>query len=169
MLVEQTVQIREDKKVKYRERLTKWQGKEALSVADCEAVIGMLNHCAMVVPEGKMHLAGLYKFQAQFGRTQNTFVRLQPPGQARQDIVWWGGQLRQVFCGRSIHKIPLREDIQLFVDASSSWGIGLVVGERWCAWELAKGWQGKGRDISWAEMVAVELAVRWMVEAGFQG
>lgn len=114
-------------------------------------------------------LAGLYQFRAQFGQTRNTFVKLKPTARALQDAKWWLSRLSLDFCGRTIQVIPPEEDIQLFVDASSSWGIGLVVGERWRAWRLAEDWKSEGRDIGWAEMVAVELAVRWLAELGFQG
>ncbi|CAL1715691.1 unnamed protein product [Somion occarium] len=43
----------------------------------------------------------------------------------------------------------------LFVDASTSWGIGLVANGKWLAWQLKPGWKSDGRDIGWAEMVAI--------------
>jgi hypothetical protein len=51
----------------------------------------------------------------------------------------------------------------LFVDASSSWGIGLILNGKWLAWEFKRGWKSDGREIGWAEMVAVELAVRTLI------
>lgn len=56
----------------------------------------------------------------------------------------------------------------LFVDASTSWGIGLVLNGKWLAWRLKNGWRGDGRDIGWAEMVAVELAMHTLVAVGFK-
>lgn len=48
-----------------------------------------------------------------------------------------------------------------------SWGIGLVLNDKWLAWRLKEGWRCEGRDIGWGEMVAVDLAVRTLVNAGF--
>ena len=48
------------------------------------------------------------------------------------------------------------------MDASSSWGISLVVGTYWAAWRLVPGWNGDGHNIGWAEGIALELAVNWL-------
>jgi hypothetical protein len=54
-------------------------------------------------------------------------------------------------------------DCKVFVDASTGWGIGLIINDRWLAWQLKDGSMSEGRDIGWAEMVAVELAVRTFI------
>lgn len=56
---------------------------------------------------------------------------------------------------------------QIFVDASTSWGIGFVMDGKWLAWKFKDGWRCDGRDIGWGEMVAVELALHSVIEAGF--
>ena len=58
-------------------------------------------------------------------------------------------------------------DPGIFVDASTSWGIGLLADSHWAAWCLLPNWATCGRDIGWAEGVALELAVYWLVAAGF--
>jgi hypothetical protein len=58
------------------------------------------------------------------------------------------------------------------VDASS-YGVGLVFGQRWLAWRFAQGHPAipVGPDgiiiMSWAELVAVELGVMTLIEAGY--
>jgi hypothetical protein len=47
-----------------------------------------------------------------------------------------------------------------WMDASSSWGIGLMFQGRWAAWRWVEGWKSEQREIGWAEGVAVELAIR---------
>jgi len=54
------------------------------------------------------------------------------------------------------------------VDASSSWGIGVVVGSYWDAWRLLFEWKSEGQDIGWAEAVTVKLAMLWLVESSWQ-
>jgi hypothetical protein len=49
----------------------------------------------------------------------------------------------------------------------TQWGIGLVINGRWLAWQLKDGWNSEGCEIGWAEMVAVELAIRTLVTAKF--
>jgi len=58
-------------------------------------------------------------------------------------------------------------DLDIWVNASSSWGIGLVIKNFWSAWRLLLGWDHEDRDIGWAESVALELAVLWLVRQGF--
>jgi hypothetical protein len=46
----------------------------------------------------------------------------------------------------------------IFTDASTSWGIGIVVAGRWiAAFRLHEDWKVEGRDICWLETVAVEV------------
>src|SRR5882724_8748984 len=59
--------------------------------------------------------------------------------------------------------------IIVYVDASSSWGIGLIVHNHWAAWKLANGWCSHLRDIGWAEAVAIEMAVMWLTGSGLHG
>ena len=61
---------------------------------------------------------------------------------------------------------PRRDDLEIYVDASTSWGIGLIVNGRWLAWRLAPGWKSDGRDIGWAEMAAVLLALLYLKADG---
>ena len=69
--------------------------------------------------------------------------------------------------GLKIVRPPEPLSSELFVDASTTWGIGLILDSKWLAWELKEGWKSDGRDIGWAEMVAVELAVRTLVTAKY--
>ena len=57
-------------------------------------------------------------------------------------------------------------NLDIWVDASLSWGISLVVGEHWAAWHLLENWDREDRDIGLAESVALELAILWMVQQG---
>lgn len=56
----------------------------------------------------------------------------------------------------------------VYVDASGI-GIGFVSGGRWQAWQWKKTWKQDGRDIQWAEAVAVEMGIRLMIASGHSG
>ena len=99
----------------------------------------------------------------------NKFVRHYPPKSVISDMKWWLDTLRVPGVARSLTpRMPLK-DADIWVDASSSWGIGILFGDRWAAWswDPASSWRGCGRDIGWAEMVAVELAARYVSELGY--
>jgi hypothetical protein len=52
----------------------------------------------------------------------------------------------------------------LFVDASTSWGIGIVIAGNWAAFKLRDNWKVEGRDICWLKTVAVEILI-YILEA----
>jgi hypothetical protein len=62
-----------------------------------------------------------------------------------------------------IREIPQANHEEIYVDASTSWGLGFVWKKKWLAWKLKDSWRTDGRDIGWAEMVAVFLAVTILV------
>jgi len=53
-------------------------------------------------------------------------------------------------------------DPDIWVDASSSWGIGLLEGNHWAAWRLLSGWQSHGQEIGWDEAISIKLAIFWL-------
>ncbi|KIO08716.1 hypothetical protein M404DRAFT_57315, partial [Pisolithus tinctorius Marx 270] len=60
-----------------------------------------------------------------------------------------------------IHRSAI--DLRAFSDASSTVGLAVVIGERWRAWKLHPDWKKDERDIGWAESVAFELLVRYLL------
>jgi hypothetical protein len=84
------------------------------------------------------------------------------------DISWWRNQLSSAWCGLPIVIPPSAHPVPIFVDASTSFGIGFWWDGRWLAWCLLEGWQADGRDIGWAEMVAIELGLHCVIAAGFR-
>jgi hypothetical protein len=87
------------------------------------------------------------------------------PREVRRDVEWWKDTLANEKLSRSLLPRALA-DFDIWVDASTSWGIGLLVGDMWAAWKLADGWKSAGREIGWAETIAVELAALWIADAG---
>ncbi|RDB16022.1 hypothetical protein Hypma_003463 [Hypsizygus marmoreus] len=59
----------------------------------------------------------------------------------------------------SLAPLTPTRDYNIWVDASTDWGIGLLWGGQWDAWRLLDGWRGPGRDIGWLEGVGIELAI----------
>lgn len=58
--------------------------------------------------------------------------------------------------------------LRFFVDASTSFGIGFLADGYWLCWRLLPGWKSDGRDIGWAEMVAVDLGLRALIHSGLR-
>lgn len=53
------------------------------------------------------------------------------------------------------------------MDASTDWGIAVVMSGHWRAWKLSNDWKADGCDIGWAESIALEFAVYHFIWAGF--
>lgn len=61
---------------------------------------------------------------------------------------------------------PLDAGLLVFTNVFTSHGIGVIANESFAAWPLRTGWNTEGRDIGWAEAVAVKLAVMWIAGRG---
>ena len=153
------VELPEKKRIKYLERISTWTLKSPHTLKETEIIIGTLNHICLVVPEGRAHLVALFKFRGGFKEGRYGEVKHKLPNDATNDMLWWRNRLQDRSVGMKIIRPPTPLANNLFVDASTGWGIGLVLDGRWLAWQFQDGWKSDGRDIGWAEMVAVELAV----------
>ena len=89
------------------------------------------------------------------------------PAPVLECLRWWHAILSTPCTTRSLTPRPTA-DPDIWVDVSMNWGIDVVIGTQWAAWKLKKGWNGGGRDIGWAESIALELAVLMLVHCGFR-
>lgn len=81
----------------------------------------------------------------------------------RNDLLWWKEVLSRPPASRSL--LPrVCAPYNIWVDASTSWGIGILIDQRWMAWKLCENWDTEGWDIGWAESIAVKLATLWVME-----
>lgn len=158
-----TVQIPEPKKVKYLSRLRPWLTLDKAILRDAQKLLGTLNHCTLVIPDGPSHLPSLFKFVAGFKNTLSPFVSHTISASLRADIVWWQSQLSNAFCGSLVHTPPPLLPHVIYVDASTSWGIGVLINGHWEAFHYVTGARTTDHNIGWAEMVAVEVAVGILV------
>jgi hypothetical protein len=161
------VELPERKKLKYLERIATWTPGSHHTAKEAERVIGTLNHVCLVVPEGRSHLVSLYKFRGGFKSHHVSDTKHKLSTGSGEDMLWWKRRLQEAFVGMKIFRPPQPLNTALFVDASTGWGIGLVLDGKWLAWQLKEGWKSDGREIGWAEMVAVELAIRTLVTGKF--
>jgi hypothetical protein len=130
---------------------------------DAASMLGSLQHIAFVYQDSHHTLAPWCSFIAKF---PHQFAKHNIPLAVLDSLRWWQALLRNPHASRSLSPHSLL-DPDVWVDASTSWGIGLMVGLRWAAWQLCEGWKSHDHDIGWAEAVALELAVRWLCSAGF--
>ncbi|GBE79380.1 hypothetical protein SCP_0205780 [Sparassis crispa] len=157
------VSLPEEKRAKYLSKLETFLvalSRGRVSQHDAMSINGTLSHVTFVYPHGRAFLTNLCTFVASF---KNRFAPRYAPHSVTSDMRWWHTTLSVPDVGRSLTSRGPLQDVGIWVDASSSWGIGIIVEGQWSAWRWRGepgSWKSDGRDIGWAEMIAVELAVR---------
>jgi hypothetical protein len=134
------VSLPEEKWLKFLNRVCVFTDRfdgHPCSLLDVEKIHGSLCHIAFVYAQGWPHLPSLSNFASSFH--DNDYSRHYPPHLMLLDLWWWLCSLDEpdFFCKSFIHG-PI-QDLGLFVNASTSWGIGIVVGGEWAAFKLHEG------------------------------
>lgn len=132
---------------------------------DAASLHGKLVHVSCIFKLIRPFLRSVTQFANSF-RSHRAKLDVTPP--VARDLEW----VRYVLQSTP-NRLPLRSpvavDLGWWGDASSSFGIGVVIGGYWAVWRYADGVRvGPGReyDIGWAEAVAVELGLHLAVHAG---
>ncbi|KAF7302511.1 hypothetical protein HMN09_00885500 [Mycena chlorophos] len=126
---------------------------------------GSLCHICFVYPEGRSYLADITAFQNRFDPDKPLVTRYPPPS-VYTALGWWEKELLKENIFRILVSRGEPRDLRIFVDASTSWGIGVQWDGMWAAWRGDEGWKSKTRHIGWHETIAVELVVRLLDAAG---
>lgn len=161
------VLIPEAKRLKYLRRIQSWFERPSSTLKEVESIVGCLIHCALAMLIGRPRLSALIAFSATFPHEHRfRFLRKSIPKLAETEARWWLESLQGTDCSSSIGPTPANHPIQIVSDASTSFGIGVIIDNQWWAWRLLHGWKSDGRDIGWAEAVALELAVDGAILSG---
>ena len=159
-IAQRTVAISPAKTEKYIGAINDWLARHKHTLKNVQELYGKLLHAASVLPQGRAYLTGLESMLSTCAK--KPFVPHRPDTGLNQDLGWWLNKLKSGAVIRPIQPPPLFLDLRAFSDASSGFGIGIIIGERWRAWRLRPDWStfhGK-KDIGWAEAVGFELLIR---------
>ncbi|QRV84674.1 hypothetical protein RhiJN_26739 [Ceratobasidium sp. AG-Ba] len=161
------VSIPPEKRQKFATKIKNWLSLKKVSLKSTQSILGSLIHCTLVVNEGRSRISGIARLTAAFSHHhRDRFITKTPTTRAIEDAKWWLNQLEHGECRTLIRPPPPRSQIECFMDASTSFGVGIVINNKYASWRLNKGWKAAGRDIGWAEIVAVELAVGAIIGMG---
>lgn len=163
----------EPKRIKFISRLesllTRIGANLCLSLKDLEKIHGTLLHASFVYQDGSSHLppiiAAMYGFLGNYETMRHASKSL------RKTLEWWLSRLRTDSPYRILHPIRAQQDLGLYVDASTSWGVGILIGDQWYALELGDMWKSRekrGHGICWLEAVALELLYYFLGARGLQ-
>jgi hypothetical protein len=161
-----TVALAEHKREKYLTKLVNFlhlNSSRRILKKDALSLLGTLSHVTVVHQDGRSYLSSLSSFISTF---TNDFKPRYPRLSVIKDLEWWVSKLSHAGFTRPLSHRGATQDLGIWVDASKSWGIGIIIGDEWDAWKWSAPWHNEGRDIGWAESVAVELAARILCERG---
>lgn len=163
-----TVEIPREKKEKELSRIKDVLSDCKLSLDSLRSLTGFLAHLALVVLPGRARLRSLYTMQSRMQTINRSKLSIRMLlDQAVADLTWWRKELQKNYAGLKLctERFP-NDSLRVFVDASTDWGIGVVIARKFDRFRLVEGWKvGElgARDIGWAEFVAVELAVYFLI------
>ena len=111
------------------QKLTSVINTDSLYSWDVASILGTLQHLTFVYRDGCHALSSISAFLSKF---PNKFVKHHLPTQARHHLTWWHDLLLLPNVSRSFEPLPCL-DPDIWVNASSSWGLGLIVDNAWAA------------------------------------
>jgi hypothetical protein len=97
----------------------------------------------------------------------NRFARRWLSNSVLDTLNWWHKELLKTDYVRKLKPLGPLRNFGIYVNASTSWGVAIVIGERWHALRLVPGWKHDGIDICWLEAVALELCFMFLVQLAF--
>lgn len=159
-LERKSVALPEEKLAKIQDLVKTWLETAAkFSEKEANSLHGKLVHISCIFPVIRPFLRGLSSFAATF---RSPRARLTPPRGVIKDLHWIA-DLIPILPNEIPLCSPHPQDIGWWGDASTSFGIGVVIGRFWAVWRWAPDFRVGPKcafDIGWAEAVAVELGLR---------
>jgi len=127
-----TVSLSPPKVAKYLEAIANWHSRDKHTLQDVQSLYGKLLHTCAAIPRGRAYLTGLEWMLKTC--TPKPFLPHCPEKTITNDLKWWTHILTSNLASRPIRNLPTHVNIAAFSDASSSYGVGIVVGKHWRAW-----------------------------------
>lgn len=119
---------------------------------------GKLNHLTLILPQMKPYLTANYRWLAGWKKP----VSLKAPIDVLADMEFRRKTLTTLKRTRLIPD-SIEWNIGWIGDASSEYGIGVIIGRKWAQFKWLEGWNsptnGPKKSIAWAETVAVRLGL----------
>lgn len=155
---EKTVSLPLPKLEKRKSELDAFLQSSDFNRNDVEKFNGKLSHLTLILPQLKAYLVANFKWVATW---QTPGRRLMPP-QVCEDMMYWKTCLAKLHPTRLIPD-KITKNVGWVGDASSSYGIGIILGKTWAQFSWLPGWSDPldqpRRTIAWAETVTIRLGL----------
>jgi hypothetical protein len=153
-----TVRLPDKKILERREEVESVLRSKSLTYKQVERLAGRLTHTSMILPHLRCNVVDIYHWMAEW---HNRLAKRDIPEPVRTDLEIWRHALTFPVPRRVIPK-PEVLNVNWVGDASTSYGIGIIIGRYWARFRLRSGWTrcdpSEGtRGIAWAETAATRL------------
>ncbi len=154
-----------EKRLKFLRRVQDFIAHKTVTLLQVQEIHGSLFHVTFVYRDGSSRLPVISRFIAVF-KSEHAVLHIPCP--IKDVLIWWEQRLSDplVFC--RLEPLPPLKDLHIYVDASTSWGIGIVIGRQWYAFRLTDTWKMPGRSIGWLETMALEILTYFLAQFGFR-
>lgn len=142
------------------ETVTDWRSTIGTSFfyKQIEIFVGWLTHVSYLLPQLKCYLCGLYRMKKDW---KQKLARRSIPEDVRGDLLFWRSTLSSFKHLRLIAS-PEPIDISWVGDASTSYGIGVLVGKSWTQFKTTPTWESADdnhKHIDYLETVAIHIGL----------
>ena len=140
-----TISLPEDKPLKALTKVNTFLqlSTHCVTCCDCVSILSTLQHICFIYRNSDHSLTSFCSFMSKFPKN---WALHHVPTSVKDSLAWWHCVLSIPNAVQSLSPQTVI-DLDIYVDASTSWGIGLMVGDHWAAWSLCEGWKVAGQDI----------------------
>ncbi|KAE8179081.1 hypothetical protein CF328_g9599, partial [Tilletia controversa] len=146
-IAERCVGLADAKRLKYLASLQLWLSNTRQGLRAAQKLFGQLQHASFVVLHGRKRFGSLRGFVASMSHAAPR-MRHWPGKMVTADLRWWEAALARPTLRRSFAHDDDVFQIDASCDASTSFGVGVRVGDRELSLPLRPGWASQGRDIA---------------------
>lgn len=156
--MEKTVRLPEDKLRERQHQIDEILNGSSFTFNQIEVFVGRLNHVAHLLPQLRCYLCGLHRMKKDW---HYKIAKRKIREDIREDLEFWRLTLRS-FKHLRLVASPIPIDISWVGDASTSYGIGVLVGKKWTQFKVTRAWKEADEDhkhINFLETVAITVGL----------
>ena len=150
------LRLPDDKLHRLKSLLCDWKDRKHCERKQLESLIGLLNHACKVVRSGRSFLRRMIDLLHAVHHPPNSKIPIRLNKGFRSDLAWWNAFV-QAWNGVSFLPPPAHlQQVDLYSDASGSWGCGAHCGNSW--FQLAWDSSSQHLSITEKELIPIVLA-----------
>lgn len=144
-----TVGLLSEKLLKRRQEIDESWNRTSLRKVNLEKINGQINHLTLILPQLRPYLTANFRWLARWSKP----VTMRAPEDVLDDMMFWRQMLTTLSPTRLIAE-TVECNISWVEDASTEYGIGILVGKTWLQFQWLEGWSTPPdkpkRSIAWA-------------------